>query len=40
LDQTFLRRHDLRDTVEGVGKKIVDKLPPAVGKNIRKLAGK
>ena|SRR5208282_129056 len=40
LDQTFLRRHDLRDTVEGVGRRIVAKLPPSLGKNIRKLAGK
>ena len=40
LDRTFLRRHDLRDKVQGVGRRIVRKLPPAVEKSIRKLAGK
>lgn len=40
LDRTFLRRHDLRDTVQGVGRRIVGKLPPSVAKSIRKLAGK
>ncbi len=40
LDRTFLRRHDLQDTVQGVGRRIVAKLPPAVGKSIRKLTGK
>jgi hypothetical protein len=36
LDRTWLRRHDLRDTVKG----IVRKLPPSVEKAVRRLAGK
>jgi hypothetical protein len=40
LDRTFLRRHDLTDTVNKVGRKIVAKLPPSVENRIRKLAGK
>jgi len=40
LDRTFLHRHDLRDTVQGVGRKIARKLPPFMEDGIRKLAGK
>ena len=40
LDRTFLQRHDLRDKVQKVGRQIVGKLPPSVGKSIRSLAGK
>jgi hypothetical protein len=40
LDRTWLHRHDLRDTVQGVGRRMVAKLPPSVGKSIRKLVGK
>jgi len=40
LDRTFLHRHDLRDTVQGVGRRIVGKLPPFMEDGIRKLAGK
>jgi hypothetical protein len=40
LDRTWLRRHDLRDTVKEVGSRIARKLPPSVGKGIRKLTGK
>lgn len=40
LDRTFLHRHDLSDTVQGVGRRIVGKLPPFVEEGIRKLAGK
>jgi lipid II:glycine glycyltransferase (peptidoglycan interpeptide bridge formation enzyme) len=40
LDRTWLRRHDLRDTVHGVGRRIVENVPPSVGNRIRKLAGK
>ena len=40
LDRTFLHRHDLQDQVRKVGRQIVGKLPPSVGKSIRSLAGK
>jgi len=40
LDRTFLHRHDLSDTVQGVGRRIVRNLPPFMEDSIRKLAGK
>ncbi len=40
LDRTWLRRHDLRDTVEGIGRRVIPKLPPFMEKAVRKLAGK
>lgn len=40
LDQTFLRRNDLHDAVQGIGRQLVRKMPPFVEKGIRKLAGK
>jgi len=40
LDRTWLHRHDLRDTVEGVGRRVVRKLPPSMEKAVRKLTGK
>jgi len=40
LDRTWLRRHDLRDTVKEVGSRIARKLPPSVEEGIRKLTGK
>ena len=40
LDRTFLRRKDLQDAVEGIGKDLVRKMPPIVEKSLRKLTGK
>jgi len=40
LDRTWLRRHDLRERVEGIGRRVVRKLPPFMEKAVRKLAGK
>jgi len=40
LDQTWLRRNDLQDVVEGLGRRIVRKLPPFAEDGLRTLAGK
>lgn len=40
LDRTWLHRHDIREKVQGVGRRIVGKLKPWVEKNIQKPAGK
>jgi hypothetical protein len=40
LDRTWLRRNDLHDAVQGAGRRIIRKLPPAVERSIRKLVGK
>lgn len=40
LDCTWLHRNDLQDAVQGLGRKLVNKMPPAVAKKVRKLTGK
>jgi hypothetical protein len=39
-DQTFLRRNDLHDAVEAMGRRVVHTLPPFAAKGLRKLTGK
>jgi hypothetical protein len=40
LDRTWLHRHELRSTVQGVGRRIARKLPPWVAKGLPKVARK
>jgi Acetyltransferase (GNAT) domain len=40
LDQTFLRRNDLHDAVEAIGRRVVHTLPPFAAKGLRKLTGR
>lgn len=40
LDCTWLHRNDLQDAVQGLGRKLVNRMPPAVAKKVRKLTGK
>jgi len=39
-DGTWLHSNDLQDAVQGIGRKLVRKMPPFVEKGLRKLAGK
>jgi hypothetical protein len=40
LDRTWLRRNDLHEVVEKVGRQIVRRLPPFIEEGVRKVAGK
>jgi hypothetical protein len=40
LDCTWMHRNDLHDVVQGLGRKLVNKMPPGVARKVRKLTGK
>jgi hypothetical protein len=40
LDGTWLHRHDLRETVLGLGRETIQKMPPGVNKTVRRVLGK
>lgn len=40
LDRSWLHRHDLRETVLGLGRETVQKMPSGVGNTVRRMLGK
>lgn len=40
MDRTWLRRHDVRETVRDFGRKSLHRMPPPVEKAVRRLLGK
>jgi len=40
LDRTWLRRHELRESLLDLGRGTVQKMPPGVGKTVRRVLGK
>jgi CelD/BcsL family acetyltransferase involved in cellulose biosynthesis len=40
LDRTWLRRHDLRETVLDLSRETVQRMPPGVGKTVRRVLGR